>query len=99
MKYILLFISVFIITSTCSSQNVMNPELLWKLGRIGAIGMSKDGKNIIYSVSTPNVKENKSKRVFYSIAVAGGRPVEINSPDSFVTNSKISPNGKYIIYD
>ena len=38
----------------------MSPELLWKLGRISPLGISKDEKNIIYKVSTPSVEENKS---------------------------------------
>ncbi|MEY4085244.1 MAG: hypothetical protein RL074_1031, partial [Bacteroidota bacterium] len=37
------------------AQNVMTPELLWKLGRISPLGISKDGKNIVYKVSTPSV--------------------------------------------
>jgi dipeptidyl aminopeptidase/acylaminoacyl peptidase len=78
---------------------MMTPELLWNLGRVSAMGMSNDNKNIIYSVSTPNIQDNKSKRVYYSIPVHGGQAVEISSPDSLITNSKISPNGKYIIYD
>ena len=39
----------------CLAQNVMTPELLWKLGRVNAIGISKDKKYIIYTVSTPDV--------------------------------------------
>ena len=58
-----------IMGTTMSAQEVMTPELLWKLGRISPLGISKDGKSIIYKVSTPSVEENKSNSVFYSIPV------------------------------
>jgi len=29
------------------AQDVMTPELLWKLGRVGAVGITKDGKNLV----------------------------------------------------
>ena len=31
---------------TGTAQEVMTPKLLWKLGRVSALGISKDGKNI-----------------------------------------------------
>jgi hypothetical protein len=42
------------------AQNVMSPETLWKLGRVSALGISKDSKNVVYKVTTPSIEENKS---------------------------------------
>jgi len=58
----------------CLSQNVMTPELLWKLGRLNAIGVSKDKKYIIYAVSTPNVAENKSSNKRIALLLQGVTP-------------------------
>ena len=80
------------------SQNVLTPEKLWQLGRVSAMGLSKDGKSVIYGVSTPDVATNKSSRKVYSIPVSGGTPVEINNADSLLKNDKISPDGKYILF-
>ena len=33
--------------SAVSAQQILSPELLWKLGRVSALGISKDGKNVI----------------------------------------------------
>ena len=41
------------------AQNLLTPEILWKLGRVSGKGISKDGKSVIYSVGTPDVAENK----------------------------------------
>jgi dipeptidyl aminopeptidase/acylaminoacyl peptidase len=83
----------------CLAQNVMTPELLWKLGRLNAIGVSKDKKYIIYAVSTPNVAENKSSTKTYRIAVAGGSAEAISNADTLVFNDHISPDGTWKISD
>lgn len=84
---------------TTSAQQILSPEALWKLGRVSAIGISKDGKSIIYKVGTPSVEENKSNSKFYTIPVAGGNAVEIQENDTkdLVIDKNISPDGKYIL--
>ena len=74
-KYLILILSITSLTMT--AQDIMTPELLWKLGRVSPLGISKDGKNIIYKVSTPSVKENKSNSKYYSIPVSGGKAIEL----------------------
>lgn len=73
----------------------MTPELLWKLGRVSASGISKDGKYLVYSVSTPDWETNKSSRKSYIIPVDGGTAVEIKKPDSLLNDKNISTDGKY----
>jgi len=81
------------------SQNAkMTPEFLWKLGRVSGLGISKDGKSVVYSVSTPNVQENKSISETFVVPVSGGASVQTLSKDSVLRNKKISPDGKHIIY-
>lgn len=59
------------------AQQVMTPELLWQLGRVSVLGISKDGNSVVYKVSTPSVEENKSNSKYYTIPVNGGTSVEI----------------------
>ncbi|OQY92294.1 MAG: S9 family peptidase [Sphingobacteriales bacterium UTBCD1] len=79
------------------SQPKMTPELLWKLGRVSGMGMSKDGKSVIYSVSIPDWQANKSNRYYYMIPADGGTPVEVKDPESLMNDKNISPDGKYMI--
>jgi dipeptidyl aminopeptidase/acylaminoacyl peptidase len=79
------------------SQNNMTPELLWKLGRVTGLGISKDGKYVVYSVSTPDWETNKSTRKSYMLPLSGGVATEINNPDSLLNNKNLSPDGKYIL--
>ena len=84
---------------TTSAQQILSPEALWKLGRVSAIGISKDGKSIVYKVATPSLEENKSNSKFYTIPVTGGNTVEIQENDTkdLVVDKNISPDGKYIL--
>lgn len=81
------------------AQNVMTPELLWKLGRISPLGISKDGKNIVYKVSTPSVTENKSNSKIYTLPISGGTPTEIKDTKSVLADKNVSPDGKHIVYN
>ncbi|HEX5152257.1 MAG TPA: prolyl oligopeptidase family serine peptidase [Parafilimonas sp.] len=98
MKKILMFLLIAA-PVFCMSQNVMTPELLWKLGRLNAIGVSKDKKYVVYAVSTPDVMQNKSSTKTYRIPVAGGTAEEISNADTLVYNNHISPDGKWKISD
>jgi len=80
-----------------NAQNKMTPEKLWQLGRVSALGLTKDKQFLLYSVAIPNVEENKSKRKSYKIPVTGGDAVEVSNADSLMENEKISSDGKYII--
>ncbi len=83
----------------CLAQNVMTPELLWKLGRLNPVGISKDKKYIVYSVSTPDVAQNKSSTKTYRMPVAGGTAEIIESADTLINNTHISEDGKLKISD
>lgn len=90
------FIS-FLLISPVFAQNQLTPELLWQLGRVSPLGLSKDGNYVIYSVGIPNVAENKTSRKTYMLPVEGGSPIVLNNPDSLLVNKNISPDGKYML--
>lgn len=78
-------------------NGLMTPELLWKLGRVTGLGISKDGKYVAYSVNTPDWEANKGIRKSYIIPVGGGSSVQISNPDSLLVDKNISPDGKYVL--
>jgi dipeptidyl aminopeptidase/acylaminoacyl peptidase len=79
------------------SQNVMTPETMWSLGRVSGLGISKDGKSVIYQVSTPSIRENKSSTKIYSIPLTGGTPKEITDVSAVLGDRNVSPDGKYTL--
>jgi dipeptidyl aminopeptidase/acylaminoacyl peptidase len=95
----ILFIPLLMMSLTAMAQNVMTPELLWKLGRVTPLGISKDGKNIVYKVTTPSVEENKSDSKFYILPINGGNPTEVKDTKNLLKDKNTSPDGKYIVYN
>ncbi len=89
---LLLFISG---SGFLQAQSPLTPELLWKLGRVSGLGVTADGKNVIYSVSTPDAVENKSSRKMYQIPIDGGSAKEISKNP--LTDKNVSPDGKYML--
>lgn len=79
------------------AQNVMTPELLWKLGRVNGIGLTKDKQSVIYNVTTPDLVSNKSSTKTYRIPLTGGEASEIEDHSALVADKNISPNGQYIL--
>ena len=82
---------------TFSFSQHLTPELLWQLGRVSGLGISNDGKHVIYRVSTPNIAEDKSSSTLYSTPVVGGQPKEISTTSGLIADRNLSPDGKWMI--
>ena len=95
----LFLLTLISIGLNATAQNVLTPEMLWKLGRVSVIGISKDAKSIIYKVAIPSIEENKSNSKFYAIPVNGGNATELKETKDLVSDKNISPDGKYILSD
>jgi dipeptidyl aminopeptidase/acylaminoacyl peptidase len=89
---------ILILSTILSAQNVMTPDLLWQLGRVSAMGISKDGKNVVFKVSIPSVELNNFSSKYYTIPVEGGNVVEIADYQSLLNDKHLSPDGKHILY-
>ena len=68
----------------------MTPELLWQLGRVGAVGITTDNKAVIYRVTTFDIAENTSSSAYYSIPLKGGDITEIEDYSGLVADKSIS---------
>lgn len=93
----LLILTLGMMGLTSAAQETLNPDILWKLGRLSPIGISKDGKNIVYKVATPSIDENKLNSKYYTIPVNGGVPTEVADVKGLVADKNISPDGKFIL--
>ncbi len=88
---------LIVTTSNVNAQNILTPEQLWKFGRVSGQGISKDGKYVVYSVSTPSIEENKSSRKTFAITINGSTVFEVKNADSLLANEKLSADGKYLL--
>lgn len=82
-----------------NAQQIMTPEKLWQLGRVTPIGISKDGKLLVYKVGTPNVQENKINSKYFSVPVDGGNATELISIDGLVNDKNLTKDGAKKIFD
>ena len=80
-----------------SAQQLLSPEGLWKLGRVSVIGMSKDGKSVVYKVAIPDMVANKLNSKFYTIPVTGGAATEVKDTKDLVADKNVSADGKFIL--
>lgn len=66
-------------------SDVMTPEALWAMGRIGAYSVSPNGKQIAYQVSYYSVEQNRSHTVIYTQAL----PEDNASASEGTTSSRL----------
>lgn len=91
------FMLAFFCAGFLYSQNMMTPELLWQVKRVSSLGISADGKDLFYSVTTPNMEENSLDKKFYKMPITGGEFMEIEEDDVHVPDKNLSPDGKYLL--
>ena len=96
MKNFIFLIFSMISTSTLAQHN-FTPETLWQLGRVSPLGISKDGKLLVYKVGTPSIEENKINSKYYTIPVQGGTASLVEDYKSFLADKNVSPDGKHIL--
>ena len=79
-------------------SDLMTPEALWAMGRIGGHQASPDGKKIVYQVSYYSVKENKSHTVIYVMDADGKNNKMLTTSAKGETDAVWINNGEKIAY-
>ena len=73
-------------------SDLMTPEALWAMGRIGSVSINQAGTKAVYSVSYYSVKENKSHSVLYLLDLKTRQSQQL-------TTSAKSENGPVWVVD
>ena len=69
------------------SSDLMTPEALWAMGRIGGYAASPDGKHIAYQVAYYSVKENKSHHILYMMDADGKNQKQLTTSTKSETDA------------
>lgn len=93
MKFYTFILTAILFATISQAQNMMTPELLWKLKRLSPVGISKDGKNIIYTTTEYKVVEGEKVSKKFSIPVNGGAATEIQDFSNLILDKSVSPDG------
>lgn len=94
--YLFLFITTTVIGFS-QSKETMTPEQLITLNRVGGLGLTEDGKHVIYNVSQVNIDSNKRISKLYMIPIGGGEAKAIKSTDGLLKDKNISPDGRFVL--
>ena len=76
------------------SSDLMTPEALWAMGRIGGAQASPDGRQVVYQVSYYSVKENKSHTMLFVQPTKPGKAVV--KPTPLTTDAKSESDAAWI---
>jgi len=88
-------IIVILFYSIALHSQPLTPELLWSIGRVTGLGISKDNKHVVYGVRKFSIADNKGTNKYFTVSVDDGVVNEITDPSEYLHNTKISPDGKY----
>jgi len=80
-----------------SAQKVMSPEALVQLNKVSGKGLTKDGKNLIYSVSKYDLETNKKTSTTYQVPIIGGESELLMDYSHLLKEKSVSPDGNYKI--
>lgn len=82
MKKFYVFVLALIVSSGFAQQ-VLTPETMWQLGRVGNMMVSPDGKQVIYTVTRYDIATNKGNSDIFSVPAGGGKVVQLTTtPES-----------------
>ncbi|MGI6232577.1 MAG: prolyl oligopeptidase family serine peptidase [Prevotella sp.] len=80
------------------SSDLMTPEALWAMGRIGSTQASPDGKQVVYQVTYYSVKENKSHTILYVQKTKYEKPVRLTTDEKSESDPAWIENGTKIAF-
>lgn len=79
--------------------NRLTPELLWSMGRIGSTVLSPDKTNILYTVTTYNISENRGYSAIYILnsETKETKKLTVNTSKS-ESDANFIENGRKIVF-
>ncbi|HSV88780.1 MAG TPA: S9 family peptidase [Bacteroidales bacterium] len=95
--FLMAAVSVICSMAVLANGATMVPETLWEFRRISDTQVSPDGKWVLFSHTSFDVKQNRSFRDLYKVEVrGGGQPVNLTNSTVNESNGIWRPDGKKI---
>ncbi len=89
---------LLVLPAGLQAQDVLTPELLWELPRVGGPAVSPDGRLIAFGVTRYALEDNKGNSDIYLIPVAGGEPVLLVGTPHREGSAQWRPDGAWLGY-
>lgn len=97
MRHILLAVLSVVGVEAAAQNKVMNKELLWQLGRVSPVGITKQGDYLVYKVGTPDMEKNTIEYKTYQVSMDGKNVKELENTEGLIKDKNVSPDGKYTL--
>nr|MBP7473102.1 S9 family peptidase [Prevotella sp.] len=79
-------------------SDLMTPEALWAMGRIGGVQASDNGKKIVYQVGYYSIKENKGHQMLFLMDSNGKNKVQLTKDAESESDAAWINNGQTIAF-
>lgn len=79
-------------------SDLMTPEALWAMGRIGGATASPDGKQVVYQVGYYSVKQNKSQQMLFVMDADGKNNRQLTTGQQSETDGAWIDQGRRIVF-
>lgn len=79
-------------------SDLMTPEALWAMGRIGGATASPDGKRVVYQVGYYSVKQNKSQQMLFVMDADGKNKRQLTTGQQSETDGAWIEQGRRIAF-
>jgi dipeptidyl aminopeptidase/acylaminoacyl peptidase len=83
-----------------TAATAWTPDLEMKVKAVGAVRVSRDGKNVAYTVSSPVMTSERSEFVtqIWISSIDGSNPIQLTFAEKSSDNPRWSPDGKSLLF-
>lgn len=85
-------------SASVPAKDVLTPEALWAMGRIGGFTVAPDGKSAVYTVTYYSVEKNKSHTVIYYMDLGTRKPSLLTTSGNNETSPVFIKGGTKIAF-
>ena len=85
-------------SNTMSANDLMTPETLWSMHRLGSFNVSPQGNLIVYTVSTPDIAANKNRTAICLIKTDGTGRIQLTQGKESQVEPAFIDEGERIAY-
>lgn len=84
--------------TTPITSDLLSPELLWSMGRVGNVAVSASGNEIVYNVTYYSVKQNKSHSVLYLMNLQTCKVTQLTHSSASESNAVFISNDTKLLF-